>query len=91
MPPTPLRPPFKLIEHEEAFEVQDAGKRHLAYIYFEDESSRQSSMNRISKAEAKALAGIFMRALIAEARLKVAGRVGEGGEAFFPEPGPDNK
>ena len=86
MPPDRIVPPFKLIEHAESFEVKDAGKRHLAYIYFEDEPSRQSSMNRVSKAEAKALAGIFMRALIAEAKLKVAGTLGPGDEAHFPDP-----
>ncbi len=84
--PHPFLPPFKLVEHGESYEVQDAAERHLAYFYFEDEETRRSIMNRMTKDEAKAAAGIFMRGLIREAGRRPVGKIGEGGEATFPDP-----
>jgi hypothetical protein len=86
MPPIRPHPPFTLVEHAESFEVLDGATRHLGYFHFEDEETRQSSMRRVTRAEAKANAGMFMRALIAAARPRAVGTIGVGGEARFQDP-----
>lgn len=53
----PLKAPWKIIEHRESFEIQDAtGTLHLAYIYFEDEPQRRSNLNRLTREEARRVA-----------------------------------
>jgi hypothetical protein len=46
--------PWKVIEHDESYEVQDAVGLPLASVYFENETIRQSSTRRLSKDEARA-------------------------------------
>jgi hypothetical protein len=45
--------PWKVIEHDESYEVQDAVGLPLASVYFENETIRQSSTRRLSKDEAR--------------------------------------
>ncbi len=66
--PHPFPPPFKLIEHEESLELQDGSGQSLCWIYYEDEPTRAATMRRLSSARAMALAGVFLRGLIAEAQ-----------------------
>jgi hypothetical protein len=48
--------PWKLIEHAESFEVADAAGRALAFVYFEDEAGRATSLKRMGKDPARRLA-----------------------------------
>jgi hypothetical protein len=45
--------PWCLVEHEESFEVADAGGEALAFVYFENEPGRRASMKRMSKEDAR--------------------------------------
>jgi hypothetical protein len=45
-------PPWSIEEGTESFIVKDANGQHLAYLYFEDEQQRQTSMKRLSRDEA---------------------------------------
>jgi hypothetical protein len=54
-------PPWKIEENSESFAVTDASGQRLAYIYFEDEPVRQSSMKRIGKDDAWQLARAITR------------------------------
>ncbi len=56
-----FRRPFKVIQHEEAFEVLDALGQNLAWFYFEDEPTRRATMKRLSSAQASWLARNFAR------------------------------
>ena len=47
-----LPAPWTLAERGEAFSVSDANGQVLAWIYFEDEETRRSSMGRLTKDEA---------------------------------------
>ena len=51
-------PPWKVDEHPggESYIVRDAKGQALAYVYFEDESVRQSSMKRLTRDEARRIA-----------------------------------
>jgi hypothetical protein len=53
--------PWKVIEHDESYEVQDAVGLPLAFVYFENEATRQSSMRRLSKDEARRVAAQIAR------------------------------
>jgi hypothetical protein len=59
-PPQPPRrrfpPPWTVEELEENFVIKDATGQALAYIYFEDQSVRQSSLKRLSRDEARRIA-----------------------------------
>lgn len=48
--------PWKLVEHSESFEVQDAAEVGLCFIYFEDEPIRREMMKRLSKDDARRMA-----------------------------------
>ncbi|MBG0797158.1 hypothetical protein IYX23_05585 [Methylocystis sp. L43] len=62
-PPYPL--PLRMRKAAESFVVEDAGGVSLAYAYFEEDPSRQGLVNRLSGADAKALAQTIARALTA--------------------------
>jgi hypothetical protein len=49
-------PPWSVEEMQESFVIKDADGQQLAYIYFEDEPQRQTSMKRLSRDEAFLLA-----------------------------------
>ncbi len=51
-----LPAPWTLTEKGEAFSVADANGQVLAWIYFEDEETRRSSMGRLTKDEARRVA-----------------------------------
>jgi hypothetical protein len=53
--------PWKVIEHDESYEVQDAVGLLLASVYFENETIRQSSTRRLSKDEARRVAAQIAR------------------------------
>jgi hypothetical protein len=53
--------PWKVIEHDESYEVQDAVGLPLASVYFENETIRQSSTRRLSKDEARRVAAQIAR------------------------------
>lgn len=60
-PPQLLRPPFRLLEHEESFSIEDAYGTYLASIYFEDEPGRRSTMKRMSRETARRFATQIVR------------------------------
>lgn len=51
-------PPWRVEEHPggESFIIRDAKGQALAYVYFEDETSRQMSMKRLTRDEARRIA-----------------------------------
>ncbi len=53
--------PWQLIEHPESFEIADAAGNHLAFVYYEDELSRRQTLHRLSKDEARRIAGQILR------------------------------
>jgi hypothetical protein len=59
MTPMPRRrfpPPWSLVEHSESFAITDANGQALAYVYFEDETGRRETMNRLTRDEARRIA-----------------------------------
>ena len=53
--------PWKVIEHDGSYEVQDTTGLPLASVYFENETIRQSSTRRLSKDEARRVAAQIAR------------------------------
>jgi hypothetical protein len=51
-PPRRFPPPWTIDEQTESFIVRDAKGQALAYVYFEDQPQRQTSMKRLSRDEA---------------------------------------
>ncbi|MGD9657108.1 MAG: hypothetical protein AB7U61_05620 [Methylocystis sp.] len=51
----PYALPLRIRKAAESFIVEDAGGGALAYVYFEDEPTRRSLVNRLSGADAKAV------------------------------------
>ena len=54
-------PPWSIVEHAESFAIVDAGGQVLAYVYFEDNESRRSVMNRLTRDEARRIANGIAR------------------------------
>jgi hypothetical protein len=53
--------PWKVIEHDESYEVQDAVGLPLASVYFENETIQNSSKRLLSKDEARRVAAQIAR------------------------------
>jgi len=53
--------PWKIEEHAESFVVSDGVGQRLAYLYFEDEPARRSTINRLSKDDAWRIARAITR------------------------------
>ena len=53
--------PWKVIEHDEPYEVQDAVGLPLASVYFENETIQNSSKRLLSKDEARRVAAQIAR------------------------------
>jgi hypothetical protein len=50
--PRHFPPPWSIEEHTESFIIKDATGHPLAYVYFEDEPTRQRTAKRLSRDEA---------------------------------------
>ncbi|TLG71833.1 hypothetical protein [Methylocystis sp. B8] len=59
-------PPLRIRKSGESYIVEDANGIALAYVYFEDEPTRRALVNRLSDADAKAVAQTIARALTAQ-------------------------
>lgn len=53
--------PWKVIEHDKSYGVQDATGLQLASVYFENGTTRQSTTRRLSKDEARRVAAQIAR------------------------------
>jgi hypothetical protein len=53
--------PWKVIKHDDSYEVQDAVGLSLASVYFDDEKIPRSSARRLSKDEARRIAAQIAR------------------------------
>ncbi|MGA3140356.1 MAG: hypothetical protein ABSD09_15950 [Xanthobacteraceae bacterium] len=62
MPPRRRYPsPWRIEENSESYVVVDDNGQRLAFVYFEDEPVRQSTMKRIGKGDAYQLARAISR------------------------------
>jgi hypothetical protein len=61
--PRRLTPPWRVVEHEGSFVVQDANGLPLGYVYFEDDFKRNWAIigGRLTKDEARRVANGFAR------------------------------
>jgi hypothetical protein len=62
--------PWRLVENAESFGIEDAGGGGLAFVYFEDEPIRASTLKRLGKDDARQPAARIARLpeLLQEAR-----------------------
>jgi hypothetical protein len=51
-----LAPPWSVDEHDDCFIVRDANGQALAHIYFEDEDSRRTILDRLTRRKARRIA-----------------------------------
>jgi hypothetical protein len=68
MTPAPYTLPLRIRKSGESFAVEDANGVALAYVYFEEDPSRCGLVNRLSGADAKAVAQTIARALTADSK-----------------------
>jgi hypothetical protein len=61
MPPRRFPPPWTVKESGESFQVCDAQGQILGHFYYEDEPSRRSNMNRLTRDEARRIAANFAK------------------------------
>ncbi|GJE43628.1 hypothetical protein [Methylobacterium soli] len=54
--------PWTVVELHEAFRIVDADGTHLAYVHFCDDPKRRASTNRLSRDEARRIAGTMAAA-----------------------------
>lgn len=59
--PTSFAKPWKMVEHDESFEIQDAAGVHLCHVYFSDDPIRAGMMKRLSKYDARRMAEQILR------------------------------
>lgn len=59
--PRRFPPPWTLEESGESFHVKDANGQILGYFYYEEEPSRRSNMNRLTRDEARRIAANVAR------------------------------
>jgi hypothetical protein len=59
----PSQPLLRIRKAPGSFAVEDTNGLALAYVYFEDEPTRRALVNRLSSADAKAVAQTIARAL----------------------------
>lgn len=59
--PRPFVKPWRIVEHDESFEVQDAAERTLSFVYFSDDPNRRNFMRRLSKDDARRMAEQILR------------------------------
>ena len=60
-PPRRFPSPWHVVELPESFVIQDDLGQPLAYVYFEEEPARQSSLKRLSPDEARRIAANVAR------------------------------
>jgi hypothetical protein len=60
--------PLRIRKAAESFVVEDAGGVALAYVYFEEDPGRRGLVNRLSGADAKAVAQTIARALTTDSK-----------------------
>jgi hypothetical protein len=53
---SPFARPWRIIEHEESFEIQSAAEHALARVCFENEEGRRGVMKRLTREDARRLA-----------------------------------
>lgn len=79
--------PWQVVERPESFCIEDAVGQALAWVYFEEEETRRSSMHRLTRDEARRVAANIAKLpqLLVEARTHGAVRADEG---HFQDPEP---
>jgi hypothetical protein len=66
--------PWKMLEHDESFEIQDAAGRPLSFVYFEDDPTRGNFSRRFAKADARTMRKTNLSRLLARPVVALAWR-----------------
>lgn len=84
--PRKLKRPWRVVEHEQSFIVQDANGLPLGYFYFEDDFKRNWAIigGRLTKDEARRVANGFARL---PDLLTLEKKIGDGGNFDQSEDG----